>query len=140
MVGLGFAMLGLGLWSFYLRLRGNLYHAPWMHRAAVLMGPSGFIAVLAGWITTEAGRQPYTVYGLLTTIESASPIAAPAVGASLAAFVVVYFAAFGAGLFYLLRLMSHAPSSMEEELPPERPIHAAGLMPAPVMSKSGVFR
>ena len=42
-----------------------------MHRAAVLMGPAGFVAVLAGWITTEVGRQPYTVYGLLTTAQSA---------------------------------------------------------------------
>ena len=41
-----------------------------MHRAAVLMGPSGFAALLAGWFTTEIGRQPYTVYGLMTTVES----------------------------------------------------------------------
>ena len=47
------------------------------------MGPSGFVAVLAGWITTEVGRQPYTVYGLLRTADSISPIAAPAVAASL---------------------------------------------------------
>ena len=61
------------------------------------MGPSGFIAVLAGWITTEVGRQPFTIYGLMRTAESASPLAAPAVGASLVAFVIVYFAVFGMG-------------------------------------------
>lgn len=58
MVGIGFAMLGIGLWSLWGRFRGTLYDLPWLHRAAVLMGPSGFAAVLAGWITTEVGRQP----------------------------------------------------------------------------------
>ena len=68
-----------------------------MHRAAILMAPSGFIAVLAGWVTTEVGRQPWIVYGLLRTAQSASPIEVPAVAASLIAFVVVYFILFGAG-------------------------------------------
>ena len=76
MVGLGMAMAGLGLWSLWLRWRGRLYDTPLLHRAAILMGPMGFVAVLAGWITTEVGRQPYTVYGLLTTAQSVSPIAA----------------------------------------------------------------
>ena len=77
---------------------------------AVAMAPAGFIAVLAGWITTETGRQPFTVYGLLRTAESASPLAAPAVGSSLIAFVIVYFAVFTAGVIYLLRLMA-APAA-----------------------------
>ena len=54
----------------------RLYDAPWRHRAAILIGPSGFVAVLAGWITTAVGHQPYTVYGLLITVQSASPIEA----------------------------------------------------------------
>ncbi|MCA3255445.1 MAG: cytochrome ubiquinol oxidase subunit I, partial [Alphaproteobacteria bacterium] len=60
MVGVGFLMLGLGLWSLLARARGRLYDWPWLHRAAVAMGPSGFVAVIAGWVTTEVGRQPYT--------------------------------------------------------------------------------
>jgi cytochrome d ubiquinol oxidase subunit I len=111
MVGLGLAMASLGAWSLWLRVKGRLFESRWLQRAALLMGPSGFIAVLAGWVTTEAGRQPYTVYGLLRTAQSASPIAAPAVGASLVAFVIVYFAVFGAGLFYILRLMNSAPGA-----------------------------
>ena len=75
------------------------------------MGPCGFVAVLAGWITTEVGRQPYTVYGLLRTSDSLSPIEAPAVSASLLAFIIVYFFVFGAGTFYLLRMMSHSPGT-----------------------------
>ncbi|NKC29391.1 cytochrome ubiquinol oxidase subunit I [Falsiroseomonas selenitidurans] len=134
MVGIGFLMLGLGLWSLWARWKGRLHDAPWLHRAALLMGPSGFAAVLAGWITTEVGRQPWTVQGLLTTAQSASPIDAAAVGASLVAFVVVYFALFGAGTFYILRLMNHAPRPAEPGLPPAAPVRAGGIMPGPVMA------
>lgn len=133
MVGIGLAMLGLGLWSLLIRYKRQLYDAPMLHRAAVLMAPSGFAAVLAGWITTEVGRQPYTVYGLLTTAQSASSIDATAIGASLVAFIVVYFALFGAGTFYILRLMRKPPECNEPELPRGEPIRAAGLMPAPAL-------
>jgi cytochrome d ubiquinol oxidase subunit I len=111
MVGAGLAMLAVGLWSVVLRARRRLYDQPWLLRTSVAMSPIGIIAVIAGWITTEVGRQPYTVYGLLRTAESASPIDAAAVGASLAAFALVYFAVFGAGAFYMLRLMSKAPQA-----------------------------
>ncbi|MEP2783063.1 MAG: cytochrome ubiquinol oxidase subunit I [Pseudoruegeria sp.] len=111
MVGIGFLMLGVGLWSVLQRIRGRLYESPWLHKVTVFMAPSGFIAVLAGWITTEVGRQPYTVYGLLRTSDSLSPVDAPAVATSLIAFIIVYFAVFGAGTFYLLQLMSKPPSA-----------------------------
>lgn len=93
------------------------------------MGPAGFVAVIAGWVTTEVGRQPFTVYGLLRTAESHSPLAAPAVAASLIAFALVYFSAFGAGTYYLLRLMAKAPGRGESE-PPNLPQRAAGITPA----------
>ncbi|WP_170991594.1 MULTISPECIES: cytochrome ubiquinol oxidase subunit I [Bradyrhizobium] len=129
MVGLGFAMLAIGLWSLLARFRGRLYDWPWLHRACVVLGPAGFVAVIAGWVTTEVGRQPFTVYGLLRTAESHSPLAAPALAASLAAFVLVYFAAFGAGTYYLLRLMAKPPAPGEKE-PPKVPQRAAGITPA----------
>jgi cytochrome bd ubiquinol oxidase subunit I len=133
MVGIGFAMLGMGLWSLLRRLqKGRLYEARWLHRTALLMTPSGFIAVLAGWITTEVGRQPYTIYGLLTTAQSASPIAAPAIAASLVAFIIVYFAVFGAGVFYILRLCGKSPDSAEPDIEPG-PSHAAGINPGPAL-------
>jgi len=135
MVGLGLAMLGLGLWGFVARLRRRLYDWSWLHRAAVAMGPAGFVAVIAGWVTTEVGRQPYTVYGLLTTAQSHSPLAAPAVAASLLAFVVVYFFAFGAGTYYMLRLMAKPPERHEAE-PPHVPQRAAGITPAPAVGAS----
>jgi cytochrome d ubiquinol oxidase subunit I len=137
MAGLGFAMLGLGLWSLYLRVRGLLFDAPMLHRAAILMGPSGLIAVLAGWVTTEVGRQPYTVYGLLRTADSVSPIGAAAVGSSLLAFVFVYFTIFGVGVFYILRLMNKPPSGGADELPKNEPIMAAGLLPVPILGSAG---
>ncbi len=111
MVGLGFAMLGLGLWSLVARFKGRLYEAPILHRASIVMGPTGFIAVLAGWITTEVGRQPYTVYGVLRTSDSLSPIDAAAVAASLIGFIIVYFICIGAGTFYILRLMNKSPNA-----------------------------
>ena len=128
MVGIGFAMLGVGLWSLWRRRGGKLYDDVWLQRAAVLMGPTGFIAVLAGWITTEVGRQPWTVYGLLRTGDSLGPVAAPAVSASLTAFVVVYFFVFGAGAFYLLRMMSLPPTAPRLGLR-DGPIRSAGITP-----------
>jgi cytochrome bd ubiquinol oxidase subunit I len=137
MVGIGFAMLGIGLWSLFARWRSGLENAGNLQRAAVLMGPSGFIAVLAGWITTEVGRQPYTVYGLLRTADSASPVAVAAVGASLVAFVIVYFAVFGAGVFYILRHMAKSPSLAPMGPDPKLPTHAAGLSPGPARVIAG---
>lgn len=130
MVALGFAMLGLALWAAWMRWRGRLYDSPWLLRAAIAMGPAGFVAVLCGWITTEVGRQPWTVYGHLRTADSVSPIEASAVSASLTAFIVVYFAVFGAGTYYMLRLMNTPPSSGPriEEIGPTR---AAGTTAAP---------
>lgn len=130
MVGLGMGMLLLGLWALTARLRGRLYDAPVLHRFALLMGPMGFVAVLAGWVTTEVGRQPWTVYGLLRTADSAAPLAAPAVATSLAAFAVVYFSVFGAGVFYILRLMAGAPHRGESDMT-YGPTRTAGITPAP---------
>ncbi len=129
MVGLGFLMAGLGLCSLWARLRGRLYDSSLLHRFALAMGPSGLVAVLAGWVTTEVGRQPWTIYGLLRTSESASPLAAPAVAVSLVAFVVVYFAVFGAGVVYILKLMAKPPVAHEPE-PAHIPVRSAGTTPA----------
>jgi len=130
MVGLGFAMLGLGIWAAYARFRGTLFEAPMLYRAAMVMGPTGFIAVLAGWITTEVGRQPFTVYGLMRTSDSLAPIAAPAVAASLIAFIVVYFFVFGAGTFYILRLMGKpVVKGAKDKLRDQGPIRTAGTTP-----------
>lgn len=130
MVAIGFAMVVIGLWALWRRWRGTLYEPGLLHRLSIVMGPSGFVAVLAGWVTTEMGRQPWTVYGLLRTADSASPMDAPAVATSLLAFIVVYFLVFGAGVYYVLRSMNAAPHDNEPGLNEDQPVRAAGLAQA----------
>jgi cytochrome d ubiquinol oxidase subunit I len=126
-------MLALGAASLLARFARKLYDWRWLLRFALAMGPAGFMAVIAGWITTEVGRQPFTIYGLLRTSESASPLAAPAVATSLIVFVLVYFAVFGMGTWYLLKLMSRAPQPHESD-PPNLPAHASGITPGPALA------
>ena len=137
MVAMGLLMIALGVAAFVLRLRGRLHTTPWLHRFALAMGPSGLVAVTAGWIVTEAGRQPFTVHGLLRTADSASPIAAPAVATSLAMFVVVYVVVFSAGIWLLLRLMGVPPHPAQEGPAQGAPIRTAGITPAPAMGEGG---
>ncbi|MBS1300746.1 cytochrome ubiquinol oxidase subunit I [Loktanella sp. SALINAS62] len=135
MVAIGFAMLGVGIWGGVQRYRKRLYDSTWLHRTAVLMAPAGFVAVLAGWITTEVGRQPFTVYGMLRTSESLSPIAAPAVATSLIAFIIVYFFVFGAGTFYIVRLMIKTPQA-PDDLEENGPTRTAGITPVQQLDDS----
>jgi cytochrome d ubiquinol oxidase subunit I len=136
MVGLGFAILGLGLWSLLARMRGKLYEWQALHRLSLLMGPAGFVAVIAGWVTTEVGRQPFTIYHALRTVDSVSPIASPAVTGSLIAFVIVYFAAFTSGAIYILKLMAKPPQS-HESAPEPLPTRSAGITPAAAIVADG---
>ncbi|MFP3920868.1 MAG: cytochrome ubiquinol oxidase subunit I [Dichotomicrobium sp.] len=135
MVGIGTLMILVGLWSGLQRLRGRLYESSGLQRATIVMGPTGFIAVIAGWVVTEVGRQPWTVYGVLSTAESASPMGTPAVATSLVAFIVVYFIIFGAGTFYILRLMGKTPDAGVDvsELGPTR---SSGILPWPDRERS----
>ena len=134
MVLLGTLMALVGLMAVWLRFRGTLYDARWFQHVTLYMGPSGFIAVLAGWMVTEVGRQPYTIYGLLRTSESLAPVDAPAVAASLIAFIVVYFVLFGAGTMYILRMMSIVPDGQGPQ--PGAPMRASGITPAASMHDS----
>ncbi len=131
MVGIGFLIATLGVWSLLARWRRRLTEDRWLLRFAVLMGPAGFVAVVCGWMTTEVGRQPYTVYGLLRTTDSISPVGAPGVAASLIGFIVVYAVVFGAGVGFILKLMANDPMPQEPELTREKPIRAAGIVPGP---------
>ncbi len=139
MISIGFAMLGLGAWSVLARMRGKLYDWRLLHRAALIMAPSGFVAVIAGWITTEVGRQPFVIYGLMRTADAASPLDAPAVAASLLAFVLVYFAVFGVGVWYIMRLMAKVPHAGELDAKhgDTGPIRTAGITPGPTQNPGG---
>jgi cytochrome d ubiquinol oxidase subunit I len=136
MVGLGVLMLALGLFSLILRLRGSLYANVWLQRFALAMAPAGFLALLCGWITTEVGRQPYTVYGVLRTIDSVSPIALPGIATSMVVFVIVYFIVFGAGLLILLRMMSTEPHLGETGPDAHVPTRTAGTLPGPAQGSA----
>ena len=114
MVGMGLLMLLLGVLGLVLRLRGKLYETRWFQRFALVMGPSGLIALLAGWITTEAGRQPWVVYGVLRTADAVSPLSSQQVGTSLLIFIIVYFLVFGTGIYYMLKLMAKGPDVVDQ--------------------------
>lgn len=132
MVGLGSLMALVGLLALYLRWRGKLYDTPHFHRACVAMAPAGFIAILCGWITTEMGRQPWLVHGLLRTADGISPVPAHNVATSLVAFIVVYLIVFGVGVYYMLKLMraepgiAHPPPATGIQAAPMRPLSAGG--------------
>ena len=129
MVAIGLAMVALGAWGIIAWGLKLLDRSRWYHRALVLAGPSGFIAVLAGWITAEVGRQPFVVYGVLRTADAASPVSAASVATSLIFFLVVYSIVFTAGALYILRLMGKGPESDEptphSNQPPGTPLGAA---------------
>ena len=133
MVGLGSAMVLLGAASLYLRWKKQLFDNTLLLIAVLLMAPSGLLALLSGWVTTEVGRQPYTVYGVLRTAQSVSPIGAPGLAVSLMAFVVVYLLVFGAGVAMVLRLLANPPGPGESGVP-KTPSRVAGLVPGPAIA------
>jgi cytochrome bd ubiquinol oxidase subunit I len=135
MVGLGVAMIGLGVWGAVLWLRRGLERSPLFLGATMLMGPAGFAAVIAGWVTAEVGRQPWVVYGLMRTSQAVSPVSAHEVSASLIAFLVVYAVIFTAGVLYILRLIAEGPLGSAEAPvltgAPGSPLAAAPQEPGP---------
>ena len=115
MVGLGVLMIALGAWAAWSRMRGLLYSSRPLLRLALLMGPSGVIAILAGWLTTEIGRQPWIIQGLMRTADAVSLHSATQMGATLAIFTAVYFTVFGAGTVYAIRVIREGPSPATTE-------------------------
>lgn len=115
MVGLGMLMILTGVVGALLYFRRRLFDTPWFHRWCVGMIPAGFVALLAGWYVTEVGRQPFLVYGLMRTAEGHSPVNATQVLASLIIFVVVYTFIFGAGIFYILKLIRKGPPQVIQD-------------------------
>ena len=106
MVGMWVIMFALTVWAWWLAWRRRLFATPAYLRASTWAIPVGYVAVTAGWITTEVGRQPYVVYGHLRTADAVTPtLTGPDVLLSLAVYVAVYFVVFGAGLYYLVRMV-----------------------------------
>ena len=115
MVGLGLLMIALGLFSVWLRWKQSLYHNRFFLRFALWMGPAGLVAILAGWYTTEIGRQPWIVYGLMRTADAVTKHSVAELSFSLALFVLIYLTVFGTGVIYLLRLLRIGPIPNESQ-------------------------
>ena len=91
-------------------MRAWLIPSPWLLNGWRWLSPAGFIALLTGWYVVEIGRQPYVVYGLLRTSDAVSPnITAAAVMSSLVIYAAVYAFIFGAGIWYLRKLLQIGP-------------------------------
>jgi len=110
MAGLGMLMILLALIGLVLRRHGRVYENRLFQRVMVAMGPAGFVTLLAGWVTTEAGRQPWVVYGVLRTAQAVSPVTQQDVSVSLMIFVIVYCLVFCTGIYYILKLLRIGPA------------------------------
>ncbi|OCA55839.1 cytochrome ubiquinol oxidase subunit I [Photorhabdus namnaonensis] len=109
MVGLGMLMIIAGFWGLWLRYKRRLYQSKAFLRFIFLMAPSGLIAILAGWFTTEIGRQPWVVYGLLRTKDAVSAHGEIHMSISLLLFIAVYSSVFGVGYAYMMKLIRKGP-------------------------------
>ncbi len=126
MVGIGLLMILMAVWGVWLWYRGRLGNSPLYLRLASWTWPGGFIAVLAGWVVAEQGRQPWLATGILRTIDGASPVSAAQVATTLVLFVIVYAIVFWAGISYINRLINRGPEpAAPHEGVPNRPITGA---------------
>ncbi|MEO7052198.1 MAG: cytochrome ubiquinol oxidase subunit I [Rhodanobacter sp.] len=116
MVGLGLLMLALALTGLLLCWRRRLFDSRWYLRCWMAMMPAGFIALLTGWYTAEIGRQPWVVYGVLRTINAASPVPASSVLTSLIVYFVTYMTLFGFGSWYLLKVLRSGPETAPQRV------------------------
>ena len=114
MVGLGSLMALTGLVALILHFKKQLFDTRWFQLWCMALTPAGFIAVLAGWHVTEVGRQPWIVQGLMRTSDATSPVAGTSLAISLTAFVIVYIFVFGAGSYYILKLIGKGPEGKPE--------------------------
>jgi cytochrome d ubiquinol oxidase subunit I len=128
MVGMGVLMLLIGFVGAWLWFRGRLFDTRWYLQYVQYAWPLGFIAILAGWYTTEIGRQPWIATGILRTADAASPVSGGAVFTTLILFVIVYGIVFSMGIYYINRLIEYGPKGSAAEQPaglPNRPLTAA---------------
>jgi cytochrome d ubiquinol oxidase subunit I len=135
MVGIGLLMLLVVATANWLRWKGRLYDTAWFLRICEACLPLGFAAVIAGWVTTEVGRQPWVIYGLMRTSDAVTPsLTGVDVLASLIIYVMVYLVVYPVTLYYMLVLVRAGPVGEEET---DRPIE--GLQrPLPARAAAGV--
>jgi cytochrome d ubiquinol oxidase subunit I len=127
MVGIGLLLILLGLAGAVLWWRKKVFDTRWFLRFAGVCWPLGFIAIVAGWVTTETGRQPYVAQGILRTADAISPVAASTVATSFVAFIITYFTVFSIGVYYIRKLIRLGPKGAAVE--PPTPAHGLANRP-----------
>ena len=129
MLGIGFFMIAAALMGAWLWWRGALFTTRWYLRVVAQSWWIGFVAVVAGWVVTESGRQPWIVQDIMRTTEATSPVLPGAVAATLGLFVVVYGIVFSFGIYYINRLIATGLQGSAAEPQPQMgsPIAAASV-------------
>lgn len=144
MVGIGLLMLALIVVTWIMRASGRLLRARGFLRLCEWAAPLGFLAVLAGWTTTEVGRQPWLVYGLLRTSDSVSPsLTGATVVVSLLGYAVVYLVMYPVGVRYMLRIVQRGPTepaTRPEVIESGRPEHPVEALPHGESGETGAER
>ncbi|NDH08667.1 MAG: cytochrome ubiquinol oxidase subunit I [Gammaproteobacteria bacterium] len=110
MVGLGFLMLMLSFLGLYYWRKNALTSSYWYHRLLIICAPSGFIALLTGWFTSEVGRQPWVVYGLVKTHDVVSQVSPTQVLNGFIVIIMTYGLIFGIGyLSFFVKMIKKGP-------------------------------
>jgi cytochrome d ubiquinol oxidase subunit I len=125
MLAIGLFMIAATLLGAYLWWRGRLFETRWYLHVMAHSWWTGFVAVIAGWVVTESGRQPWLVQGILRTADATSPVPAASIAGTLALFVFSYGIVFWMGIYYINRLIARGPTPTEPRGLPSRPLSAA---------------
>ena len=115
MLGIGFFMIAASLFGAFLWWRGTLFETQWYLRVMAQSWWMGFVAVIAGWVVTESGRQPWIVQGIMRTADATSPVLGATIAGTLALFVVSYGIVFSFGMYYINRLIALGPRDTAHE-------------------------
>jgi cytochrome bd ubiquinol oxidase subunit I len=119
MVGIGTLLALLGVWLLAVRIRRKrLPESPWFYRAVALAGPAALVALIAGWVTTEVGRQPWVVYHVMLTSQAVTGAGGIVVGYATLALVYLGVAC---AVAWILRRLARAPLSGDEDQSPPLP-------------------
>jgi cytochrome d ubiquinol oxidase subunit I len=121
MLAIGFFMIGAALFGAFLWWRGTLFETRWYLRIMSHCWWMGFVAVIAGWVVTESGRQPWIVQGILRTADATSPVPSASIAGTLALFVLSYGIVFWFGIYYINRLIAQGPQKSATETVPFSP-------------------
>jgi cytochrome d ubiquinol oxidase subunit I len=130
MLGLGMFMIAAALFGVFLWWRRSLFETRWFLHVLAQSWWVGFVAVIAGWVVTESGRQPWVVHGLMRTADATSPVPGATIAGTLALFVLAYGVVFSFGIYYINRLIAKGPDTVESggsDALANRPIGAAKL-------------